>query len=90
MDESDIFRGQGVVCVRASLGVCVSVCEPHTLTYLVYCRRLYIAVGNAGRQSARLKLAVRATCLPLTKAETPEQAGQRWREQEGRRRGDGG
>lgn len=26
MDESDIFRGQGVVCVRASLGVCACVC----------------------------------------------------------------
>lgn len=34
-----------------------------------------------------LKLAVRATCLPLTKTETPDQAGQRCREQEGRRGG---
>ncbi len=87
MDESDIFRGQGLVCVRLEVCVCVCVCECHTLTYLVYCRHLYIAVGNAGRQSARLKLAVRATCLVLTKAETPEQTGQRWREQEGRRVG---
>ena len=87
MDESDIFRGQGPVFVCACVCrcvcvciqypcvcVCVCVCESHTLTYLVYCRRLYIAVGNAGRQSARLKLAVRATCLFLTKAETREQA----------------
>lgn len=75
MDESDVFRGQGLMCVFAS----------HTLTYLVYCRRLYIAVGNAGRQSGRVKLAVRATCLFLTKAETPAQARLRWGEQEGRR-----
>ena len=46
----DIFRGQGLVCVR------LQVCESHTLTYLVYCRHLYIAVGNAGRQSSRFKI----------------------------------
>lgn len=55
--------------------VCMSVRDPHTLTYLVYCRPLYIAVGNAGRQSSWLKLAVRATCLLLAKAETPERVG---------------
>lgn len=66
MDKSHIFRGRGPVCV------CVCVC--HTLTYLVYCWHLYIAVGNTSRQSACLKLAVRATCLFLTEAEMPERA----------------
>lgn len=59
------FKGQGL-CVR----VCVC----------VECKCLYIAVGNARRQSGWLKLAVWATCLPLTKPET-----ERWREQEGGR-----
>lgn len=47
------MRAYRAVCV------CVSVRECHTLIYLVYYRHLYIAVGNTGRQSARLKLAVR-------------------------------
>lgn len=63
------------MCESVGVCVCRSVREPHTLTYLVYCRPLYIAVGNAGRQSSWLKLAVRATCLLLAKAETPERVG---------------
>lgn len=54
--------------------MCVCVCEPHTLTYLVYGRRLYIAVGKTQADN-RLKLAVRVTCLPLAEAETSEMEG---------------
>lgn len=68
MDESHISKVR--VCARSHARPCVC----------VKCKCLYIAVGNTCRQSGRLKLAVWATCLPLTKPET-----EKWREQEGRR-----
>lgn len=71
--------GSHILEVRV-LSVCVSVCVCLYVRAHVKCQCLYIAVGNAYRQSARLKLAVWATCLPLTKPEM-----ERWREQEGRR-----
>lgn len=71
-------------CVCVSVGVCV--CASHT-DLLGLLQPSIHSCGKCRQTIDPLKLAVRATCLPLTKTETPEQAGQRCREQEGRRGG---
>lgn len=65
-------------------------CARRTLTYLVHRGRLYIAVGNAGRQSAPVKISSQGhLCASHKKAETSEQAEEGWREARGRKKGVG-